>query len=80
METRSLDAPSTAQHSRGRLGRIAAGCYDNRRRVVAAWLLLLVAITFGGGATGGDFKDKLLGGNTESEHARMAQAAEANGA
>ena len=70
MATRSVDVSSTAHDPGSRLGRLAASCYDNRRQVVAAWLLLLVAITFAGRARGGDFKDKLLSGNTESEHAR----------
>jgi RND superfamily putative drug exporter len=53
-----------------RLGRIATWCYDHRRRVLGAWLFALIAITAGGRVVGGDFKDKILGGNTDSEHAR----------
>jgi RND superfamily putative drug exporter len=54
-----------------RLGRIATWCYDHRRQVLAAWLFALIAITAGGKAVGADFKDKILGGNSDSEHARV---------
>jgi RND superfamily putative drug exporter len=54
-----------------RLGRSATWCFDHRRQVLAAWLFALIAITAGGKAVGGDFKDKILGGNSDSEHARL---------
>src|SRR5438270_7330741 len=57
-----------------RLGRIATWCYDRRRRVVTVWVLVLIAVSVAGRAGGSDFKDKLLGGDTESEHARTLLA------
>ena len=53
-----------------RLGRIGTWCYDHRRRVITLWALLLIVVSVAGRAGGSDFKDKLLGGDTESQHAR----------
>src|SRR5438045_1160686 len=57
-----------------RLGRVATWCYDRRRRVVTVWVLVLIAVSIAGRAGGSDFKDKLLGGDSESEHARTLLA------
>src|SRR4051794_37266837 len=70
----SVDAPVLPALSLNRLGRIASVCYDHRRRVLAVWILLLVVLTGARRAAGGDFKDRLLGGDTESEHARSLLA------
>jgi putative drug exporter of the RND superfamily len=75
--TRTIDptaataAPSDVKGRYNHLGRFAIWCYDHRRRVVAAWIIALVVTTAGGAALGGTFQDKILGGNTESEHARV---------
>jgi RND superfamily putative drug exporter len=74
MTATSIDAPVPPSLSLNRLGRIASVCYDHRRQVLALWILLLVMLTGAGRVAGGDFKDRLLGGDTESEHARSLLA------
>ncbi len=71
-DTSTSSSPRSERPVRlNRLGRFATWCYDHRRQVLAAWLFALIAITAGGKAVGSDFKDKILGGNSDSEHARV---------
>src|SRR4030081_372877 len=54
-----------------RLGRLAHVCYTRRRRVLALWILGLVAITVvGQGVFGASFSNKLGSGNSESVRAQ----------
>ncbi|HMC67551.1 MAG TPA: hypothetical protein VKJ07_00220, partial [Mycobacteriales bacterium] len=64
---------SAAASSRPRppiLARIARWSFIHRRRAIAVWLLLLVAVTGIGRAAGSAFRDDFSGGNPQSQQAQ----------
>jgi putative drug exporter of the RND superfamily len=69
----TTDVRSAASSSRPRppiLARIASWSFIHRRRVIAAWLLLLIAVTGIGRAAGSAFRDDFSGGNPQSQQAQ----------
>jgi putative drug exporter of the RND superfamily len=52
-----------------RLGRLAGWCYDHRRRVLLAWVALLIGSTAIAQLVGTHFEDKFSAGNTPSQQA-----------
>ena len=61
--------PGTAEPS-GWLARLAAWCYDHRRRVLVLWIGLLVVASVISGIVGSDYQDRFTGGNAESQRAQ----------
>ena len=51
------------------LGRWAAGCYDHRRKVVLAWIVLLIGVTAVSQLVGTRFQNNFTAGNTPSQQA-----------
>ena len=51
------------------LGRWAGGCYDHRRKVVLAWILLLIGVTAVSQLVGTRFQNNFTAGNTPSQQA-----------
>jgi len=69
----TTDVRSAAASSRPRppiLARIASWSFIHRRRAVAAWLLLLIAVTGISRAAGSAFRDDFSGGNPQSQQAQ----------
>jgi putative drug exporter of the RND superfamily len=69
----TTDVRSAAAASRPRppiLARIASWSFIHRRRAIAAWLLLLIAVTGIGRAAGSAFRDDFSGGNPQSQQAQ----------
>src|SRR5215470_15434331 len=67
----------TAASSRPRppvLARIASWSFMHRGRAIAAWLLLLIAVTGVGRAAGSAFRDDFSGGNPQSQQAQSLLA------
>jgi RND superfamily putative drug exporter len=62
---RSPSSGSTAA-DRTALGRLAGACYDQRRRVLVAWVLVLVAVTAISQSVGAHWQDKFGTGNSPS--------------
>ena len=58
-----------AAESPGWLARLAAWCYDHRRRVVVLWIGLLVVASAISGVVGSAYQDRFTGGNAESQQA-----------
>ena len=52
------------------LARVAAWSFTHRRRAIAVWVLLLIAVTGVGRAAGSAFRDDFSGGNPESQQAQ----------
>jgi len=52
-----------------RLGRLAGWCYDHRRRVLLAWVALLIGSTVIAQVVGTHFEDKFSAGDTPSQQA-----------
>jgi len=59
----------TDQPPRSALGRVAAGCYDRRRIVLVAWILVIIGITVIAQVVGTHFQDKFSSGNVPSQQA-----------
>jgi RND superfamily putative drug exporter len=51
------------------LGRLAGWCYDHRRRVLLAWIALLIGATAVAQLVGSHFENKFSAGNTPSQQA-----------
>ena len=51
------------------LGRWAGRCYDHRRKVVLAWILLLIGVTAVSQLVGTRFQNNFTAGNTPSQQA-----------
>ena len=69
----TTDVRSAAAASRPQpptLARIASWSFIHRRRAIAAWLLLLIAVTGIGRAAGSAFRDDFSGGNPQSQQAQ----------
>jgi RND superfamily putative drug exporter len=69
----TTDVRSAAASSRPRppiLARIASWSFIHRRRAIAAWLLLLIAVTGISRAAGSAFRDDFSGGNPQSQQAQ----------
>ena len=69
----TTDVRSAAAASRPRppiLARIASWSFIHRGRAIAAWLLLLIAVTGIGAAAGSAFRDDFSGGNPQSQQAQ----------
>ena len=64
----SPNGSATPARRSGWLGRMAAWCYDHRRRVLLAWIGLLVVASFASGVVGTAYQDRFTG-NAESQHA-----------
>ena len=56
------------------LARIASWSFTHRGRAIAAWLLLLIAVTGLGRAAGSAFRDDFSGGNPQSQQAQSLLA------
>ncbi len=54
----------------GGLARLAAWCYDHRRRVLVAWISVVVAIIGLSSAIGSDFKDNFTSSSSPSQRAQ----------
>ncbi len=54
----------------GHLGRLAGWCYDHRRRVLAGWILAIVAMTVLGQVVGSHFQTNFSNGQSPSERAQ----------
>src|SRR5690242_9044116 len=52
------------------LARLAGWCYDHRRRVLAGWILVVVAIIGLSGAVGSAFQDNFTSGSSPSQRAQ----------
>jgi len=73
----TTDVRSAAASSRPRspiLARIASWSFIHRGRAIAAWLLLLIAVTGVGRAAGSAFRDDFSGGNPQSQQAQTLLA------
>jgi RND superfamily putative drug exporter len=71
---RRSSTPVAPEHTR--LGRLALACHDHRRRVLAIWVVALIAtIVLGAFVVTGRFEDKLSAGNSESTTAQSLLAA-----
>lgn len=68
-DVRDRPAPGTAEPSSW-LARLAAWCYDHRRRVLVLWIGLLVVASVISGIVGSDYQDRFTGGNAESQRAQ----------
>jgi RND superfamily putative drug exporter len=69
----TTDVRSAAASSRPRppiLARLASWSFIHRGRAIAAWLLLLIAVTGIGRAAGSTFRDDFSGGNPQSQQAQ----------
>ena len=69
----TTDVRSAAAASRPQppiLARIASWSFIHRRRAIAAWLLILIAVTGIGRAAGSAFRDDFSGGNPQSQQAQ----------
>jgi putative drug exporter of the RND superfamily len=58
-----------AGEAHGWLARLAAWCYDHRRRVLLLWVGLLVLASAISGVVGSAYQDRFTGGNAESQQA-----------
>jgi RND superfamily putative drug exporter len=56
--------------SPNRLGELARACYHHRRRVLGAWVALLIVVTAVSLVISGRFEDKFAAGNSESGRAQ----------
>jgi putative drug exporter of the RND superfamily len=73
----TTDVRSAAASSRPRppiLARIASWSFIHRGRAIAAWMLLLIAVTGIGRAAGSAFRDDFSGGNPQSQQAQTLLA------
>ncbi len=52
------------------LGRLAGWCYDHRRRVLAIWVLAVVAVIGSAASVGGSFDNNFSSGNSGSQRAQ----------
>jgi len=74
-------SPATADHrpptvaERSFLGRLAGWCYDHRRRVLALWILGIIALTVISQAVGTRYQDNFSSGNSESQRVENILAA-----
>jgi RND superfamily putative drug exporter len=69
----SPTAESLTQHvteGPGLLVRLAAWCYDHRRRVLILWIGLLVVVSAVSSVVGNAYADQFNGGNAESQQAQ----------
>jgi RND superfamily putative drug exporter len=64
----------TAPNQLHGLGRLAAACFDHRRRVLATWIVLLVAIVAVSQVVGGHLSDSFSSGNSPSGQAQALLA------
>jgi uncharacterized membrane protein YdfJ with MMPL/SSD domain len=73
MSTTGVIQPRASDAARGAvaspLGRLGSWSFRHRRLVMAAWLLVLIAVTVTGRMTGSAFRTDLAGGNTPSQRA-----------
>ncbi len=54
----------------GSLARLAGWSFDKRKRVLAAWVVLLIGLSVVAGMVGANYQDKFDGGNSESQQAQ----------
>ncbi|MBO0884700.1 MAG: MMPL family transporter, partial [Mycobacterium sp.] len=54
----------------GGLGRLAAWCYDHRRRVLLVWVVVLIGIVMFASSVGSAFSDNFASGNSASQRAQ----------
>src|ERR1700691_3384974 len=66
-DLRPPSAPPTATSTA--LGRWAGKCYDHRRTVLVAWILLLIGVTAIAQLVGTHFQNDFTAGNTPSQQA-----------
>jgi putative drug exporter of the RND superfamily len=62
-------APAPVRPEATTLGRLAGWCYDHRRRVLLAWIALLIGATAIAQVVGTHFENKFSAGNTPSQMA-----------
>jgi putative drug exporter of the RND superfamily len=67
IDRRPVPAPSTVAPTA--LGRWAGRCYDHRRAVLLAWVLLLIGVTAVAQLVGTHFQNNFTAGNTPSQQA-----------